>query len=327
MILTAKRPKPALSLDMDLRNIIVPVYIAMALVLLAAACGGGTSPAANTNPRTQVVTTTAILADMVENVGGDRVEVRSIVPPGVDAHSFHSRPGDSIALSNARLVVSNGAGLDAFLDPLLKSAKGAGTVHVVAAEGLRTSAPGGTESAGDEAHDGRRGAWGDPHFWQNPLYAIYYIERIRDGLVQADPASSRVYRDNAAEYMQKLRDLDQEIARTLSVVPPQRRHLVTFHDAFGHFAKRYDWRVSAFVVSDASDVHPRTVVEVLERIKDEDIRIVFAEPQFSADVLGQAAKDAGIVVGRIYSDTLDDQVPTYIDMMRFNAKSLSRLQQ
>jgi ABC-type Zn uptake system ZnuABC Zn-binding protein ZnuA len=149
------------------------------------------------------------------------------------------------------------------------------------------------------------------------------VERIRDGLVRVDPANGSVYTANAAAYILELQDLDREIAQTLNQVPPERRHLVTFHDAFGYFARRYGWEVSAFVPSDASRVTPVSVVEVMRSIESGGIPAVFAEPQFRADVLEQAARDTGVRVGTIYSDSLDETVPTYIEMMRFNANSLA----
>jgi ABC-type Zn uptake system ZnuABC Zn-binding protein ZnuA len=98
---------------------------------------------------------------------------------------------------------------------------------------------------------------------------------------------------------------------------------VTFHDAFGYFGRRYGWQVSAFVPSDASDVTPAAVVQVMELVKSEGLPAVFAEPQFGGDVLEQAAEDAGVRVGLIYSDTIDANITSYIEMMRFNAQSLA----
>ena len=263
------------------------------------------------------------------------MEVRSIVPPGTDVHSFQSTPADSIAISSARVIVSNGLGLDAFLDSLVKSAKRSDAVHVVAAEGLEAmpvrlmalSRGGLSLEGGREELEGhvQIHTHGNPHFWQNPMYAVYYVERIRDGLLQADSAGAQTYEANAAAYIQKLRELDQEIVVTLSSVPAGKRHLVTFHDAFGHFAQRYGWKVSAFVPGDASDVTPGRVIRVMERIMEEGISAVFAEPQFNADVIQQAAGDTGVSIGPIYSNSLDDNVTTYIEMMRFNASSLLRL--
>jgi ABC-type Zn uptake system ZnuABC Zn-binding protein ZnuA len=303
--------------------------------------------------KVQVATTIAILADIIRNVGGDLVEVRSIIPPGTDVHSFQPSPSDSITISGARLIVSNGSGLDDALDPIFESARDSGAVFIEASEGLETMPveameleedhegeeeegeedheededdhgdEEGHEDEEDDHHEDDHHLEGDPHFWQDPLKVVHYVERIRDGLAQVDPANAQVYQANADAYIQKLRELDREIEQTLSRVPSERRHLVTFHDAFGYFAQRYGWKVSAFVAHDAGDVTPGAVARVLESIKTEGIPAVFAEPQFNEDVMNEAAQDAGVVVAPIYSDALSDEVPTYIEMMRFNAKSLA----
>ena len=300
--------------------------LSLAVVSAVAIACGGSSP---TEGGLQVVTTTAILADFVRNVGGERVGVRSIVPPGADVHTFQSTPGDSVSTSRAKLIVSNGFGLDDSLNTLLKGAMKSSAVHVVAAQGLQSvplkvvALP--SRSSGQQnvvGHKEQRRS--DPHFWQNPLFAIHYVERIRDGLIEADPAGAETYRVNAATYIEELRMMDLEIEGTLSAVPPQRRYLVTFHDAFGYFAERYGWEVLAFVPDDAGDVTPASVVEVMELIKEQDIPAVFAEPQFGGDVLKQAAGDAGVEVGVIYSDAVDSTVSTYLEMMRFNTKTLLR---
>jgi ABC-type Zn uptake system ZnuABC Zn-binding protein ZnuA len=298
--------------------------------LLAVVCGGSEGPPAgptSSGGRLEVVTSIGILADLARNVGGNLVEVHSIVSPGVDVHSFQSKPTDSIAISKAAVIVSNGRGLDAFLDTLLQNTKRADAIHVVASDGLEGAPveelefPGAREEAGREEEPEH--PEGDPHHWQDPLQAIHYVEQIRDGLALADAANASVYHANAAAYIQRLRALDLEIARDLSQVPIHRRHLVTFHDAFGYFARRYGWRVSAFVPGDASDVTPKSIVEVIEVVKSDGIPAIFTEPQFLPDLVEQAAQGAGAKVGTVYSDSLDSKAPTYIDMMRFNAKSLA----
>ena len=296
---------------------------AMAFGALAGACGGtaDSTPAPAAPEKVRVVTTMAILADFVRNMGGDRVEVRSIVDPGADVHSFQPTPGDSVAISRAKLIVSNGRGLDAFLDPVIDAAKSSDALHIVAAEGIEFSAPAEAEDSDPEDERGRHGE-GDPHLWLNPLNAVRYVERIRDGLAQVDPEGVEEYRAGAEAYASALRALDGEIARALEAVPTERRHLVTFHDAFGHFADRYGWEVAAFVKGDAGEVTPEAVVVVLDRIVEQGIPMVFAEPQFSSDVLHSAASDAGVGVGTIYSDVLDGPASTYLDMMRFNLRSL-----
>ena len=276
-----------------------------ALLLLASACGSsqpGQSP--NALP---VVATTALMADFVRNVGGYLVEVTALVPPGAEVHSFQSTPADSVALSRAALVVSNGGELDGFLGPLIQGSLSKDAVHVVAAAPLL--------AAGET----------DPHFWQNPVFTIKYIEIIRDGLIAADPENAAVYRANFDSYKDALTKLDFDIASTLGTVDPARRLLITFHDAFGHFATRYGWEVTAFVAGDGGEVSPGRVVEILEQVREQGIPAVFAEPQFRSDVLENAAQEAGVETGVIYSDVLDDDVTSYIDMMLFNAKNLARL--
>jgi ABC-type Zn uptake system ZnuABC Zn-binding protein ZnuA len=272
-----------------------------------------------------VVTTTAVLADLVKNVGGDWVRVSPIVPPGADVHSFQTTPEDSIAISRAQLIVSNGFGLDAFLEPVFRSAMGAEAVHVIAAQGLESELvrrPASSDSGELEGEDTEPES--DPHFWQNPVFAIHYVQRIRDALISVDPDHSPDYRANADIYSAELRDLDREIAETLSQVRPKLRHLVTFHDAFGHLAHRYGWRVSAFVSSDASEVSPGTIVQILDRIGNDLLPAVFVGPQFRTDVVEQAARDVGVVVGTIYSDPSDAGPTSYIEMMRSNARSLAK---
>ncbi len=319
MIPSIKTPRQA-----SIRPVAAGLSLA-ALVLLAACRGEAGAPPAGRMP---VVTSNVILADFARQAGGDRVAVTSLVPPGVDLHSFQATPQDSVTISRARVIVTNGFGLDDFLLPALDAAKQPGAVHVVASDGLEGAPvvelefPGAPEEA---EHEGEpEHPKGDPHHWQDPLQTIHYVEQIRDGLVRADPANASVYQANAAAYVQRLRDLDQEIARTLGQVPPQRRHLVTFHDAFGYFARRYGWQVSAFVPGSAGDVTPAGIIQVIETIKKAGIPAIFTEPQFLPDVVEQAARDAGVEVGIIYSDSLDSKAPTYIDMMRFNARSLAQ---
>ena len=312
---------------MGAKGITLFMFLTAVAGVVVAACGATTTVTRPLTPITsaipvqklQAVTTTAILADFVRNVGGEMVEVRSIVPSGADVHSFQPTPKDSISISRARIIVSNGLGIDDYLQPVLESARGPEVVHVAAGEGLAPMVKGQTRLDPIDLIDGT------PHPWQNPLHAVHYVERIRDGLIKADPAMAQVYRSNADAYILKLRDLDQEIGQTLSAVPPDRRHLVSYHDAFGYFAQRYGWKVSAFVPGDASDVTPSAVVAVLKLIEEEGIPVVFAEPQFNSDLINLAAADSGIRIAVIYSGVLDADVPTYIDMMRFNAKSLLTL--
>ncbi len=277
------------------------------LIALAAACGSSQAADAPGGNPLPVVTTTALLADLATNVGGNLIEVTALVPPGADVHSFQSTPADSVAVSRAALVISNGGGLDKFLDPVIQGSLSDEAVHVVAAAPL-------LDSGGN-----------DPHFWQNPVFAVKYVEGIRDGLIAADPGNAAAYQANFDSYEKELTKLDFDIASTLNTVDVARRHLITFHDAFGRFARRYGWESTALVSSDASQVSPGPVVNILEQVREQGIPAVFAEPQFRSGLLENSAEEAGVEVGVIYSDVLDGEGASYIDMMLFNAKNLARL--
>ena len=175
----------------------------------------------------------------------------------------------------------------------------------------------------DHGHGHDHGA-GDPHFWLNPRLVVHYVNQIADGLVAADPDNASVYRDNAAAYTAELEALDAYIADALAGIPDDHRVIVTFHDAFGYFASRYDMEVMAFVGGHGGDVSPDDIVRVLHLVEDEGLPAVFAEPQFSDDALEQVARDAGVSVGLIRALT-DDDHPDYIGMMRANADSLAEL--
>ena len=270
------------------------------------ACGGITAD--DTPKQLRVVATTALLADLVENVAGGSAIVSAVVPPGTEVHSFQTTPNDSIEISKAGLMFSNGGEFDDFLNPVIDNAMEKGAVHIVLSQGL-------------EAETARP----DPHFWQNPVNTVHYVRRIQDGLAAADPDNADAYRNRADAYVEELQDLDQEISRILEEVPPSRRHLVTYHDAFGHFGARYGWRTSSLVSNDAGDVTPGILTGLMEEVRREGIAAVFSEPQFKTDVIDLLATDSGVRLGTIYSDVLDGDGATYVDMMRHNANSLADL--
>ena len=292
------------------------------------------------NARLRVVATNTVLADIANNVGGELVSLTSLVPAGADVHTFQSTPSHSITIAEADLIISNGAGLDDFLIPILTNAQAPGSIHIVASKGLEPFLDSSEESAhhdaetkhhpGEESahhdaetkhHPGHDHSGIDPHFWLDPTLAIHYVERIIEGLTKTDPKNAQQYTANGKAYIEQLHQLDQEISETLAQIPPSNRHLVTFHDAYGYFARRYEWQVSSFVPSDASDVTPSDIVSIIEQINPEGIPAVFAEPQLNSDVLQQASQDARLDVGIIRS-LVDDQTLTYVDMMRQNARSL-----
>ena len=179
---------------------------------------------------------------------------------------------------------------------------------------------------GGQPEHGHAHTVGDPHFWQNPRLVVHYVNQIANGLVAADPDNAQLYLDNAAAYVAELEALYTYISDALAAIPEERRVMVTFHDAFGYFATRYDLEVQAFVGGHGGDVSPDDIVRVLDLVNDRGLPAVFAEPQFSAYALEQVARDANIAVGHIRS-LPDAEYPDYLSMMRANADSLAQLLQ
>jgi ABC-type Zn uptake system ZnuABC Zn-binding protein ZnuA len=165
----------------------------------------------------------------------------------------------------------------------------------------------------------------NPHLWLNVQNGITYVERIRDALITVDPAGADVYRANADAYLAELRTLDQEVATAVESIPPERRKLVTFHDAYPYLAQRYGLQIVGFVVeSPGKEPSAQDVANLTQAIEDEGVPAVFTEPQFSARILELAADDAGVQVCSLYSDAFSDDVQSYVDLMRFNAAELTR---
>ena len=281
-------------------------------VLLAGACVGAQSSVLDSGGRggpISVIATIPVLAELAGNVGGDLVEIRYMVPPGADVHSYQTTPDISVAISGAAVIISNGAGLDDFLLPVWLGAKRALSVSVVASDGLAE------KSLGDDLDD--------PHFWQDPLLAIHYVERIRDGLAMADPDNAPAYERQAQEYILRLKALDQEISGILRQVPVEYRRLVTYHQAFSHWGRRYNWATYALVSGEGDAPTPSAILEVTQFIERSGLPAVFAEPQFPASVLETTAADAHASVAPIYAGLASGHPSTYIDMMLFNAHSLA----
>jgi manganese/iron transport system substrate-binding protein len=257
-------------------------------------------------PRVNVVVSLAIFADFARQVGGDRVDVSTLVPAGADPHTYEPGPSRVAKLTKADLVIVNGLGLEAALEDVVEENTSSSAILVELAEGLPVI---------DK----------NPHLWLDVLNAIAYVEHIRDALAEIDLAGADTYRANADGYLAELRTLDEGVAATIDSIPPERRKLVTFHDAFPYLARRYGLEMIAVVVaSPGKEPSAKDVANLVDAIAAEDVPAVFKEPQLNARILELAADDAGVEVCTLYSGTLDKKVDTYVKLMRFNAIELAR---
>lgn len=287
----------------------------MSIILCGAILLGACAP----SPSTPVLATETFLADIAQNVAGNRFKVEALLPFGVDPHSFEPTPNDVRKVADSRILIINGAGFEEFLDRLLQNAGGSRTI-IEASAGLTSR-----EIKANEPRDPDHPT--DPHFWLDPNNVIKYVENIRDGLSQADPAGASVYAANADAYIAQLKALDQSIAAQVSVLPIERRVLVTDHDTLGYFADRYGFRIVGMIVpsiSTGASPSAHQVAQLIQQIKATQAKAIFLEASTNPQLAQQIARETGVkVITGLRTHSLTDAngpAPTYIEMMQFNTK-------
>ena len=280
------------------------------LTVLVAACGAAPVPSPASALR--VVATTTLFADIVKNVGGDRVAAESIVPAGVGPEDYEPRPDDARKLADAGLIVKNGIGLDDFLDKLLDS-NTRSTPLLVLGEGIPT-----VEVDGEQ----------NPHFWLDPtLVRDRYLPRITARLSELDPAGKGTYEANASAYGQKLTELDTALKAKVEAIPAANRKLVTFHDAFPYFARHFGFDMIGVVVDNVGqEPTAAELADLVDKVKAAGVRAVFSEAQFNPKLAHTLADEAGIrqVVTNLYNDALGPSpADTYLGMMTWNVDRIA----
>ena len=277
--------------------------------------------------RLPVVASFSILGDMVAQIGGDRIALRVIAGPDVDAHSFQPRPSDVAALREARLVVRNGLGFDDWMDRLAAAAGFRGRV-TTATEGITPRAMAG--HAHDHGGAGRRQSpsFGprsvpDPHAWQDLRLGRAYLRTIAAALIAADPAGEATYRRQAEAFAGRLAALDAWVRAEVATVPQDRRRVVTSHDAFGYFAAAYGVEFLAPQgVSTEAEPSAAEVARLIRQIRERRIAAVFLENMANPATIRRVAAEARVRVGgRLFADALsgpDGPAPTYEAMFRHN---------
>jgi zinc/manganese transport system substrate-binding protein len=262
--------------------------------------------------RLNVVASFSILGDLVRNVGGDRVNVTTLVGPDGDAHVYAPTPADARKIADAKLVIVNGLGLEGWLPRLVQSAGGKASI-VTATAGIAPL------TLGSDA---------DPHAWQSVANAKTYVGNIRDALVAADPASGQVFRANADAYLAKLDTLDGEVRAAVVQIPQTRRKVISTHRAFGYFAAAYGVEFIAPIgVSTESEASARDIAGIITQVRAAKIPAVFLENVSDPRLIRRISAETGARVGgTLYSDSLTAEkgdAPTYIDMVRHNIKALT----
>ena len=298
-----------------------PLIVFAALATLASsACGpaASSSAAGSGGPPTaaadaiKVVATTTVFADIVQNVGGSRVVATSIIPAGVGPEDYEPKPDDARKLSDAKLVVSNGVGLDNFLDRLLASGTGGKTPQLVLGDGIPIITVDG------EAN---------PHFWLDPsLVKQYYVPKIAAKLSDIDPAGKATYDANAAAYSSTLDSLDAELKAKIATIPEANRKLVTFHDAFPYFARHFGFELVGVILANVGqEPTAGELAALVDKVKSAGVKAVFSEAQFSPKLSQTLAQEAGVtkVVTTLYNDALGPPpADSYLGLMRWNVDQI-----
>ena len=293
-------------------------------VLIAAAIAALLSPA-QAQEKVKVLASFSILADLVREVGGDRVEVSTLVGTNTDMHGFQPTPAHAKAVATAQLVVINGLGLEGWADRLVKAANFKGT-RLVATKGVKalTAEVEGHGHKHQHKHSDRY----DPHAWQEVANVKIYVTNIRDALSAVDPAGKDVYAKNAAAYLQKLHALEAEIKQLFAGLSEKERRVITSHDAFHYFGDAYGIEfLAAQAAGGETQPSARDVAKLIQQIKKEGIKAIFVENISSPRIVEQIAKETGAKIGgTLYSDALSDAkgpAATYLDMIRHNAKTIA----
>ena len=263
----------------------------------------------------KVVASFTVLADMVREIGGDLVEVATLVGPDGDAHVFEPTPTDARAVAGADLLVENGLGFEGWIDRLAKAAAYRGPV-VIATAGI---APRRMNDNGREMID--------PHAWQDLALGRVYVANIAEGLAAADPAHAERYRANAQRYSRQLAELDEWVRASLAGLPEAKRRVITTHDAFGYFGRAYGITFLAPEgLSTEAEVTAQALAELIGQIRRTGIKAVFLENMTDSRLVQQLAREAGAAIGgTLYVDALsapDGPAPTYIAMFRHNLPDL-----
>jgi manganese/iron transport system substrate-binding protein len=258
---------------------------------------------AATSNKIQVATTISTLNSFVQGVGGEYVSVKNIVPVGASPETFQPAPQDVAIVADANLLVENGAGLETWLDRLLRDA-GSRNLHVVAAA------------------DGLPVKNMNPHLWMDPVLAKEYVRKIRDALVEIDPAHAAEYRRNAASYDGRLDELIAQIRRQIATVPPSHRYMIVFHNAWQYYNDRFGITTLGFVERNpGQEPNPQQVAQLIDLAKQHHVHGVFSEPEYSSKLLYSIAQGAGIkVVEDLYDDSVgtDPRVANYLAMLNYD---------
>lgn len=277
------------------------MFRSLALLLMTAflaACGAaGPQDGAPGDPM-KVVATTTVFADMVKNVGGDLIDVTSLVPKNGEVHTFEPKPDDVKKVSQAKLLVMNGLGLDDWVEKDITNASASGTPLIKLAEDL----------PGIELFPGEDPGKKNPHLWMDVKYAELYVDRIAAGLKKVDPSHAGQYDTQASAYKKRLDLLNADVGAKIATIPQENRKLVTFHDAFPYYAREYGITIVGVAVeAPGQEPSAAETAALIDAIKKSHVKAIFSEDQFPTKLIDQLGQETGTKVeSDLYDGSLGD---------------------
>ncbi|MGD0050488.1 MAG: metal ABC transporter substrate-binding protein [Vulcanimicrobiaceae bacterium] len=275
----------------------------LALVIAGALAVCSSASAASPRGPISVVTTISTFNSLVEGVGGNHVRVQNLVPVGASPEDYEPTPQDAVTLSQAQILVENGAGLESWLAGTLKNVPSNSLHVVIGAAGLQVK------------ND-------NPHLWMDPENAKVYVAKIRDALIAVDPEHATEYRKNATVYQAKLEALNDWIAAKIKTLPPSHRYMIVFHNAWQYYNDRYGITTLGFIEANpGQDPNPQQVAHLIDLARAHHVQAIFSEPEYSKKLADQIASNAGIhVVTDLYDDSIgnDPHVHDYISMLTYD---------
>ena len=293
-----------------------------AVIALFGACAAPASSPTPTTTTYRVIATTSVFADLARLALGSAAQVESIVPAGIDVHTFEPSPSDAGKIAQADLILMNGLGLDEWVGSLIDAAQKSDRDVLRLGEGLDQSDGWIYLTTG-----GQGGAQGvDPHVWLDPNGAALYLHHIAERVIHDRPELTDVIRSSLTSGLARLRALDDEVRTLYEAIPAAHRAIVTFHDAFGYYARAYDITIVGVAVqSPGQDPSAREIAALIDAIRAAGVTTVFSEIQFPSKVLTSVAAETGAtVLANLYSDALGDApYDTYVAAMRANATAIA----
>ncbi|CBY80546.1 iron-binding protein [Haemophilus influenzae biotype aegyptius] len=267
------------------------------------------------NAKFKVVTTFTVIQDIAQNVAGDAATVESITKPGAEIHEYEPTPKDIVKAQSADLILWNGLNLERWFERFFQNVKD--KPAVVVTEGIQPLS----------IYEGPYKDAPNPHAWMSPSNALIYIENIKNALVKYDPQNVAVYEKNAADYAQKIKQLDEPLRAKLAQIPEAQRWLVTSEGAFSYLAKDYNLKEGyLWPINAEQQGTPQQVRKVIDLVRKNNIPVVFSESTISAKPAQQVAKESDAKYGGVlYVDSLSAKngpVPTYLDLLNVTVSTI-----